>query len=126
VEVEMIDNKFSAKAFANTGYGTTEARKLSKELQIAIQEELDIVINPAMIDIINKLNNLGHKLVVDGELKIGDKRFIEPYHDESKRYKFLVALDVVISVGYPDTVDSSPFIDELMEQMRLEREQELS
>jgi hypothetical protein len=107
----MINDRFSAAAFERAGYGSDMARHLAKELQTAIQEELDNVIEPAMLGIIAKLNSLGHNLSAVGELRPGDKQFREPLNDDKQHYKFLVALDVVISVGYPQTVDVPPFAE---------------
>ena len=107
-ESVVIDERFSAAAFRNAGFGSPEARYLSKQLQLEIQNDLDVVIEPAILEVINKLKALGHNLDVVGELLPGDKEFQEPSENQDQRYKFLVALDIVISVGYPETVDSLP------------------
>lgn len=108
----MIDKRFSAEAFARAGYGTKNARILSRELQDEVQKNLDAVIQPAILDVIDKLNALGHCLAPVGELMPGDKFFSEPRQDDNTKYKLVVAVDVVISVGYPDTVDPDIDFDE--------------
>lgn len=105
----MIDHRFSADAFEKAGFGSAEARRLSKQLQLEIQTQLDQSIEPVVLEIIAKLNSLGHKLVPDGLLQPGDKQFRERLDNNNQHHKFLVALDVVVSVGYPDTVDKPPY-----------------
>lgn len=108
----MIDERFSADAFARAGYGTKQARALSRDLQDEVQKYLDTVIQPAILDVIDRLNALGHRLSPAGELLPGDKQFSESCSGDDKRYKFLVAVDIVVSVGYPDTVDKDEGFDE--------------
>lgn len=108
----MIDERFSVEAFARAGYGTKMARALSRELQVELQKQLDVVIQPAVLEVIERLNILGHHLAPVGELLPGDKQFREPRSEDDPRYRFLVAVDVVITVGYPDTVDKDLGFDD--------------
>jgi hypothetical protein len=111
----MIDDRFSPGEFERAGYGTMGARKLSRELEEEIQEELDTVLRPAFLKIIEELNSMGHKLQLRGEARVGEISFVEPRRDASNRYKFLVALDVIIPTGYPDLADE-PFVFEEPEE----------
>jgi len=109
----MIDERFSAVAFEKAGYGSKAARCLSEELSNEVEEELDIVLQPAMLQVIAKLNALGHKLIPFEEQLPNHKHFREPLlNGPWPHYKFLVALDVIISVGYPETVDKNPLEEE--------------
>lgn len=103
----MIDNKFSSEAFSEAGLGTPMARQLAKELQTAILEELDPSLTAAMNSVIEKLNKLGHKLKPYGPQHADEKHFREKYDGDAQPYKFLVAIDMVVSVGYPETTDES-------------------
>ena len=108
----MIDDRFSAAAFERAGYGSAQARRLSKELETEIQEELDSVIGPAMHGVIAKLNLLGHNLSESGDQRPGEKVFREPLKGDEQHDTFLVALHVVFSIGYPETVDPLFFEEE--------------
>ncbi|UUZ49282.1 hypothetical protein LP420_02385 [Massilia sp. B-10] len=101
----MIDDKFSATAFAAAGQGTPEARALSQLLQAQLQAEAEPFIGAAMNTIVEKLNAMGHRLKPYGPQAPGEKHFHEYPDSEDKNYKFLVALDLVITVGYPETTD---------------------
>jgi len=103
-----MERRFSAAAFEQAGHGTAAARDLARQLQYTIQQELDHVVRPAMHALVAKLNELGHQLTPVGELHPGDLHFREPLDGGISRYKFLVAADIVISVGYPETVDAPP------------------
>ncbi len=101
----MIDDKFSAQSFQKSGYGTKKARDLSNELEKQIELEIDKAIRSALEGIIKKLNSLGHELVLDDDTEnICNICYIDPRENEYPRYKLLVGVDAVISVGYPDTV----------------------
>jgi hypothetical protein len=102
----MLDKKFSAEAFAAAGFGTKEARALAKEMQHEIVEELDNQLEQALALIIQKLNALGHDLQPYGQQLPGEKHYRETYGGSPERYKFLVAVDTVVTVGYPHTTDS--------------------
>lgn len=101
----MIEQRFSAVAFAKAGAGTTEARELSKQLRDAILEELEPALNATMQSVIAQLNSMGHSLAPYGPQTVGDKHYREQSLDEPGGYRFLVALDAVVSVGYPQTTD---------------------
>lgn len=52
----MIDDKFSALAFSDAGFGTEEARALSRQLQEAIVQQLSLTVGKEMEAVIAKLN----------------------------------------------------------------------
>jgi hypothetical protein len=105
----MIDAKFSAKSFEEAGYGSVKAYQLSQKLREAILEEIDVAVDRKFLKIIDKLNSMGHRLIIERSFP-GDKSFFEPLCDDRmyckdvKDYKFLVCLDIVVTVGYPHTV----------------------
>jgi len=101
----MIDQKFSANAFAKAGFGTPEARELCRQLQQAVLAELDSALSTSWQSVIEQLNLLGHNLKPYGPQSAGERHYREPNTEESSHYKFLLALDTVISVGYPHTTD---------------------
>lgn len=102
----MIDEKFSASAFSAAGFGTKQARNLSRELQdeivLALSESLAI----EMRSVVARLNMLGHRLEPFGPQPAGEVHFRELDPDGKLRYQFLVAADLTISVGYPQTTDA--------------------
>jgi hypothetical protein len=106
----MIDARFSAKCFEEAGYGSVKAYQLSRKLAAAITEELHVVLEHKMLEIIDKLNSMGHQLIAE-DLSPAVKSFFEPLCDdrmyvnkEVDSYRFLIVLDVNVTVGYPDTV----------------------
>ncbi len=101
----MLDHRFSSEAFERAGFGTIRARTLARDLQETILKELDVVVRPALDVIIKKLNSMGHRLEPAEGGRIGDITFLEASQNARQRYKFLVGIDIVVSVGYPDTVD---------------------
>ncbi len=102
----MIDEKFSAAAFSAAGYDTEQARNLSRELQneivLAVSESLAL----EMHKVIAELNSLGHALAPFGPQPAGEVHFRQCDPEGLNRYRFLVAADLVISVGYPQTTDA--------------------
>ncbi|WP_156397860.1 MULTISPECIES: hypothetical protein [unclassified Duganella] len=102
----MIEQRFSAEAFAKAGVGTPEARELSKQLRTAILEHLEPALAASMRSVIDHLNSMGHKLAPYGPQLVGDKHYRELSRDGPDGYRFLVGLDAVVSVGYPHTTDA--------------------
>lgn len=105
----MIDEKFSAQAFNDAGYGTAGARELCRQLQLAVLEELEPALAASMHSIIERLNAMGHSLQPYGPQGDGEKHYRETDPQHADPYRFLIALDTVISVGYPDTTDGDTF-----------------
>lgn len=101
----MIDERFSAKAFCDAGFGSEKARALSRQLQDAIAQGLSESLANEMNSVITQLNALGHHLEPYGPQTADAKHFREQDPDKAQAFKFLVALDLVVSVGYPQTTD---------------------
>lgn len=99
----MIDERFSAAAFARAGWGSDKARSLSIELQNEILWRIHSLAAPEMIEIVKTLNELGHNLDVYSE-GVGEFHYRDLSPEIGFEYKLLVALDLVVSVGYPYTV----------------------
>ncbi len=100
----MKGGRFSAKNFEKCGWKTKESRILADELCQAIQEELDELLKPAFEGIVRDLNLLGHNLELYDEHP-GEYHYREFFSEDRKNYKMLVALDTVVTVGYPETTD---------------------
>jgi hypothetical protein len=96
----MIDSRFSVEGFERARLETENASGLSRELAEVIQEELDAVLRPAFLKIIEQLNSLGHKLQLSGEALAGDICFLEPRRDGQRGYQFLVGIDVIVTTDY--------------------------
>ena len=101
----MIDERFSAKNFEKCGWKTKESRLLANELTQEIQKELHEVLKSAFSDIIQRLNVLGHDLKLYDE-EPANYHYREYSSTDRANYKMLVALDTVVTVGYPETTDA--------------------
>ncbi len=108
----MIDERFSVKKFVKCGWKTKESRVIANELTQEIQKELHKVLKPAFEDIIQKLNALGHNLKLYEEDEPANYHYREYSSEDSENYKTLVALDTVVTVGYPETTDALIIIDD--------------
>jgi hypothetical protein len=98
----MIDKRFSAQAFEAAGWGSQQSKLLCSQLEAEIQAELHKAIEPAMLGVIQKLNNMDHALSKVGEFAPGELQFREPLAPpKADAYKMILALDVVLTVGYP-------------------------
>ncbi|XYH97308.1 hypothetical protein ACMHYB_57720 [Sorangium sp. So ce1128] len=98
-----IDTRFALEAF-RMAEERGQARKLSDELQDEILRELHAVIEPAFLEIVEKLRRLGHDLkpytpTVPGDLNYRDDGNTVDGH----RCKLRVGVDTIASVGYADT-----------------------
>jgi hypothetical protein len=99
--VNMIDQRFSAKAFEAHGIDTDEARRLADALGDEIQGELHKVIQPKLIEIVGKLNSMGHQLKPYDQIEPGSISFRDDMETESGyKCKLRVAFDGVVSTGY--------------------------
>jgi hypothetical protein len=93
----MIDERFSAESFEKTAYNSAWLCRLLRD---EIVEELDRVLEPMMLDIIQQLNALGHKLAIY-DLLPGSTTFIERLDDEKQHdhdYKIVVGTDITVTV----------------------------
>ena len=104
----MIDEKFSQEAFESLGLDTPEANKLAQELAKEVQNEIHEVLYPAFQQIIEKLNKMGHNLKLYEDVIPGDIAYRDDSNDNGHyKCKLRVALDTVVSTGYPDVWDES-------------------
>src|SRR5882724_1876740 len=58
----MNFEKYSKEQFESLGLNTAAARKLADELQDDVNEEIHAAVLPAFLDIVERLNALGHHL----------------------------------------------------------------
>jgi hypothetical protein len=97
----MIDKRFSARSFEASGLDTERTRRLADILADEIQQELHKVIEPSFIEIVEKLNAMGHDLKLYDEIEPGSIAFRDDVETESGyKCKLRVAFDTVVSTGY--------------------------
>ena len=96
----MLDERFSAFAFASCGIDSKEARLLADLLAEEIQKEMQDVIARHCKSIIQRLNAMGHNLKPE-VITLGELSYRDDYEDETGYHcKLRVALDLVVSTGY--------------------------
>ena len=107
IELIMIDERFSAEAFNSSGIDTDEAqKKLAELLAEEVAKELHEVVNAKVIEIVKKLNSMGHSLNPEYEAKIGDISFRDDLSENGKyQCKLRLGVDTVISTGYAHLID---------------------
>ena len=97
----MIDEKFSASAFAKCGYSSKKSRKLANELADEIARQIHEVVLSKFHEITKQLNSIGHNLKLYEPIKIGDISYRDDEETNSS-YKCMlrVAFDSTVSTGY--------------------------
>jgi hypothetical protein len=107
----MIDERFSDEEFRRAGLDTAEARALVEALKLEVVAELDPIVRAAMQSIVDRLNALGHHLVVTGGDELGDVNYYD-YDPESQEWhkdtRLRLALTSIVSAGYRDMVRYAP------------------
>jgi hypothetical protein len=102
----MIDKRFSAEAFISVGIDTDEAQKLADLLAEEVAKELHEITNAKVIEIVEKLNSMGHSLKPEYEPKIGDISFRDNFFENEKyQCRLRLGIDTVISTGYSHLID---------------------
>ena len=99
-----IDERFSKQAFEALGWASEESRVLCGQLDAEIHEMLRHLLVPAVREIVGRLNAMGHALV-DFAPDGGDNiHYREPCVTASPiaDYTMILAVDWVITVGYPE------------------------
>jgi hypothetical protein len=97
----MLDDRFSARAFAQCGIDSDEARKLADLLAEEIQVQIHKVAMAEMQAIARRLNSMGHELRLCEEPQPGDIEYRDDSGTgENYRCKLRVGFDSVISTGY--------------------------
>jgi hypothetical protein len=101
----MDFEKYSKQNFALCGVNSDAARRLADDLRNDVNEEIHTVVLTAFLNVIEKLNTLGHHLTPYDEISPGDISFRnEP---TEKQCCLRLACDVIISAGYSHTISSS-------------------
>jgi hypothetical protein len=97
----MLDEHYSRAAFDKVGLDTPEAAELAKALADDVLMEVDSVARARMLQIVERLNAMGHQLKPDAPLVPGDLSFRDDSGEgESYRCRLRVALDCVVSTGF--------------------------
>ena len=97
----MIDQRFSAASFASKGLDSEEARELADLLADEIQKEMHTVIEVHFLEIIKRLNAMGHALKPEYPPVPGDISYRDDLENETEyNCKLRVGFDTVVSVGY--------------------------
>lgn len=108
----MLDERFSAEAFAVCGLNTKQSLQLAKDLASEIQNELHIAITSKLLNIVERLNGMGHNLKLYGPPIPGDISYRDAVEDESGYHcKLRVGVDTVISTGYAHLCTDQPLDD---------------
>ena len=103
--IPMIDKKFSKKSFEQAlEKDNAMVNELSSELEELIQNKLFAEIKPKMQEIVDELNEMGHKLKFNYEPLPGDISYLD---GSSEDPKLRIGLDSVISIGYADLINAS-------------------
>ncbi len=103
----MIDERFSAEAFISSGIDTNESQKLADLLAEEVANELHEIVNTKLVEIVGKLNSMGHSLKREDNSKVGDISYRDDSWTNEKTYqcKLRLAVDTVISTGYSHLID---------------------
>lgn len=97
----MVDDRFSASAFSALGLDTEGARGLSEQLAAEIQVEVHEVVARKMVEIVERLNAMGHRLKLDeDEPSVVSYRDIRQEAPGAERHYLRVAVDTTLSAGY--------------------------
>jgi hypothetical protein len=99
----MNYTRYSKEEFEKKGHGTEEAFLLAEELKKEVLDELMALISPRMSVIARELRNLGHDLT-QGPDESGCVCFREEGEAKNRLPGLILAVDVVISTGYPNTL----------------------
>lgn len=99
----MLDERYSRSAFEVAGLDTPEAADLAASLQDDILVELDAAVRDAFLQIVRRLDGMGHHLKpysppVPGDLSFRDDSGEEG--TESYQCGLRVGLDCVVSTGF--------------------------
>ena len=104
----MINQKYSAVAFEKLGFDSEGSNLLLDELEASIRSEVHEITSKYLNELVSDLNRLGHDLrLVDSwsdnpKLPVSVSFRDEKYVEGEYRCKLRIALDTVISLGYPD------------------------
>lgn len=100
-----IDNRFSKSSFMEEYQRDPSSRNLSDALEAEIQQEIHEVVMPKMLEIVERLNAMGHQLREYTPPIPGDISFRDEVQTAEGYVSLLrVGLDTVVSVGFRDAI----------------------
>ena len=100
----MNYDSFSKSEFTQKGYGTDAAHNLAVQLREEVQKELYELIKPRMREIASELNRRGHDLTEDSKNYPDCLCFREVGEEKGRVPGLILAVDLVITAGYPHTL----------------------
>ena len=103
----MIDDRFSAAAFAGLRNDSTAARELADDLAEEVLKAVDSAVRQLVRQVVADLTHLGHDLRPYDNDGLGEVSFRDDRTDSAGGYScdLRLAVDVVVSTGYDDVVD---------------------
>lgn len=110
----MIDDRFSKQVFEQLGWNTEDSRVLCGQLDAEIHALLMERLKPAVRDVVKSLNAMGHNLLDVSQELNDDIHYREAIETDAQwSYTMLLAADLVITVGYPQSQRfSAPDVNE--------------
>jgi hypothetical protein len=113
----MNYDRFPKSEFDKRGYGTVEAHTLAVELNKQVQTELYELIKPRFREIASELTRLGHDLTEDSINYPECICFREVGKEKGRMQGLILAVDIVITTGYPRDSGDGDMENELKELM---------
>ena len=100
-----IDNRFSKNAFIEEYQRAPSSRNLSDALEAEIQQEVHEVVMPKVLEIVERLNAMGHQLREYTSPRPGDISFRDEEQTNGGYLSLLrLGLDTIVSVGFRDAI----------------------
>jgi len=100
----MNYDRYSREEFDKRGHGTDAACDLAIQLQTEVLADLYKVIEPRMREIASELIKRGHDLTEDAKNYPECLCFREIGEDKERVPGLILAVDLIISTGYPHTL----------------------
>ena len=94
--------KYSKEQFESRGRDSEAARQLADELQADVNEQIHAAVLPVFLDIVERLNSMGHQLTEYDPTIPGDITFRDEPTDSDCYLR--LASTVVVSAGYGHTM----------------------
>lgn len=103
----MVDERFSASAFASCGLDSEESRALADVLAEEVEKEMQDVVEAHFAGVVKRLNEMGHQLKPE-VIALGEITYRDDYEDEHGYHcKLRVAVDFTVSTGYAHLISIS-------------------
>jgi hypothetical protein len=96
-------DKYTRAEFERLGHDTPEAKRLAMGLQADIEAELNALVRPAFMQILEGLRRRGHDLTVIDDTASPTLCVHAVHEIAPDTWALNVAYDLTISTGYPDT-----------------------